>query len=157
MPRPARLLLAGLCVACATRGPANGEQAIRRVLDDFHDAASKADEERYFALFLPEGVFLGTDATERWTVEEFRAYAHPHFSKGRGWTYAPRDRHIWISSNGRFASFDELLDNESYGELRGTGALVRTDKGWKILQYNLTFTVPNDAADDVVKRIRSGD
>ena len=73
MPRPARLLFAGLCVACATRGSANGEQAIQQVLDDFHDAASKADEERYFALFLPDGVFLGTDAAERWTREVERS------------------------------------------------------------------------------------
>ena len=156
MPRRSELLFAALLAACATRPPAGEEPAIGRVLDDFHDAASKADEERYFALFAPDGVFLGTDATERWTVEEFRRYAHPHFSKGRGWTYAPRDRHIWIARDGRFATFDELLDNEGYGELRGTGALARTDEGWRILQYNLTFTVPNDAADDVVKRIRAG-
>ena len=156
MPRRSKLLFAALLAACATRSPAGEEMAIRRVLDDFHDAASKADEERYFALFAPDGVFLGTDATERWTVEEFRRYAHPHFSKGRGWTYAPRDRHVWIARDGRFATFDELLDNEGYGELRGTGALARTDEGWRILQYNLTFTVPNDAADDVVKRIRAG-
>ena len=95
-----------------------------------------------------------------WPLTAFGAFgasAPPHCSTGHGWPYAPRARHLWISATGRSPSFDERLDNESYGELRGTGALVRTDKGWKILQYNLTFTVPNDAADDVVKRIRSGD
>ena len=124
------------------------------VLDSFHDAASKADEERYFAHFAPEGVFLGTDASERWTVDAFRAYAHPHFAKGRGWTYVPRDRHVVFAPGGRVAWFDELLDNEHYGELRGTGALRRTADGWKIVQYNLTFLVPNDAAKEVVKLIQ---
>ncbi len=60
--------------------------AVEVVLDDFHRAASEADGEAYFGLFAAEGVFLGTDATERWTVDEFRAYAKPHFDRGRGWT-----------------------------------------------------------------------
>jgi hypothetical protein len=38
-------------------------------------------------MFAPDGIFIGTDATERWTVAEFKAYAKPHFDKGRGWTY----------------------------------------------------------------------
>ncbi|MHC4491346.1 MAG: nuclear transport factor 2 family protein [Planctomycetota bacterium] len=146
MIRHAVLLL--LCAGCASA-------EIGRVLDSFHDAAAGADEERYFAHFAPEGVFLGTDARERWTVEEFRAYAHPHFANGDGWTYRPRDRHIEVF--GDIARFDELLDHESYGELRGSGVLRRIDGQWKIAQYNLAFTVPNEKARDVVDRIRSGD
>ena len=83
---------------------------------------------------------------------EFRAYAHPHFSKGQGWTYVPRDRHIAI--HGDVAWFDEMLDNEGYGELRGTGALRRIDGLWRIVQYNLTFTIPNDKVADALPRIR---
>ena len=61
-----------------------GEVAkIAAVLDDFHAAAADADEERYFGHLAASGVFLGTDATERWTKEQFRAYAHPHFAKGK--------------------------------------------------------------------------
>ena len=140
----ATLLLVFAFAGCATT-PGD-------VLDDFHDAASKADEERYLGHFAPDGVFLGTDATERWTVEEFRKYVHPHFSKGKGWTYTARDRHVEIM--GDFAWFDEILDNKSYGELRGSGALRWIDGHWKILQYNLTFLVPNDKAEGVVDLIR---
>ena len=133
---------------CAAKnGPLPGA-----VLDDFHDAASKADEERYFGHFAPEGVFLGTDATERWTVEEFRKYVHPYFSKGKGWTYTARDRYVEIK--GDFAWFDEILDNDNYGELRGSGSMRRIDGKWKLLQYNLTFLVPNDKAKGVVDLIR---
>jgi len=143
--------VACLLVAC---GGAPHIADVEAVLDDFHDAASVADEERYFAHFAPEGVFLGTDASERWTVDEFRAYAHPHFEKGLGWTYKARDRFVVFSPDGAVAWFDEMLDNTSYGELRGTGALRRIDGAWKIVQYNLTFTVPNDAVKDVVVRIK---
>ncbi|NRA97598.1 MAG: nuclear transport factor 2 family protein [Planctomycetes bacterium] len=34
---------------------------VHRALDDFNDAAAKADEDRYFGLFAPEATFLGTD------------------------------------------------------------------------------------------------
>ena len=118
--------------------------AVAAVLDDFHQAAAAADEERYFAHFAPEGVFLGTDASERWTVEEFRAYAHPHFSKGDGWTYKPGERHIELSSDDTIAWFDEKLTHEKYGELRGTGVLRNLGGVWRIAQYNLTFVIPND-------------
>ena len=149
-----RWALPVLLVAACSAAPRQAND-VTAVLDDFHDAAAKADEARYFAHFAPEGVFLGTDATERWTVEEFRAYAHPHFAKGSGWTYKPRDRSVEFSPAGDVAWFDEMLDNASYGELRGSGALRRIDGAWKITQYNLAFTVPNDAAKDVVERIRA--
>lgn len=69
---------------------------VTKVLDAFHAAAAKADEKTYFDLFAPEGVFIGTDATERWTVAQFREYAKPIFAKGRGWVYKPRlqSRHV---------------------------------------------------------------
>ena len=39
--------------------------AINRVIDDFHHAASVADEAAYFGHMAPEFIFLGTDATGR--------------------------------------------------------------------------------------------
>lgn len=51
------------------------EDAANKLLDGFHSAASKALFNEYFATFTPDGVFIGTDATERWTVEQFKAYA----------------------------------------------------------------------------------
>ena len=129
-------------------------EEVARVLEEFHAAAAAADEERYFRLFAPEGVFLGTDGSERWTVEEFRAYVHPYFTEGRGWTYTARARHIGMSSDGNVAWFDEVLDNEKYGECRGTGVLRRIDGRWTIVQYSLTIPVPNEIAAEVVRMIR---
>ena len=130
------------------------ERAIAGVLEDFHDAAAKADEERYFQHFTPDAVFLGTDATERWTYAQFRAWAKPQFANGKGWTYFARDRHIFISPNGDCAWFDEMLDNKKLGECRGSGVLVRIDGVWRIAQYHLVLPVPNDLADELVRRGR---
>ncbi|MCC6320728.1 MAG: nuclear transport factor 2 family protein [Phycisphaerales bacterium] len=126
--------------------------APQKTLDALHDAAARADGEAYFALFEPCAVFLGTDATERWTLEEFRAYAEPHFAKGQGWTYKPWDRSVRLSNDGRTAWFDERVTNAKYGECRGTGVLVRgSDGGWRIAQYNLTKPVPNELMDRLVE------
>ena len=81
---------------------------VAQVLDDFHDAAAQADEDRYFAHFAPEGVFLGTDSSERWDVAAFRAYAHPHFANGKGWTYRATARHVQLAPDGDVAWFDKM-------------------------------------------------
>lgn len=130
-------------------------QAIDDVLNSLHDSASKADGERYFSLFAPDAVFLGTDATERWPVESFRRYAMQRFATGTGWTYEVLERHVNISPSRETAWFDERLSNEKYGECRGTGVLVKTEDGWKIVQYNLTIPVPNQIALQVVEMIRN--
>ena len=97
-----------------------GREAVEGVLESLHRNASNADGEAYFALFASGSWFLGTDATERWTIEEFRAYAEPYFAQGRGWTYTLSEgrRQIEFSLDGTVAWFDEVLDNESLGECR---------------------------------------
>lgn len=129
-------------------------RAIAEQLDDFHDAASKADGERYFKHFADGAVFLGTDATERWTQDEFKAYAEPYFSKGKGWTYVAVDRNVTLSSDRTIAWFDERLEAPHMGECRGSGVMVLVGKTWKIAQYNLTIPVPNDLAKGFVQQIR---
>lgn len=132
------------------------ETEVSTILDRLHAMAAAADGPAYFALFTPDARFIGTDATERWSLGELRAYAEPYFSRGQGWTYRPRDRVVSFAPDGGTAWFDELLDHDRYGEVRGSGVLVRTPEGWRVAQYVLSFPVPNDAAEDVVARIRSG-
>ncbi|MDZ4832063.1 MAG: nuclear transport factor 2 family protein [Phycisphaerae bacterium] len=133
----------------------NDDTAVRATLDALHDAASKHDEDRYFALFAPNAVFIGTDATERWTLAEFRAYAHPIFAADKGWTYVSKSRHVDVDAAAGYAFFDELLDNAKYGESRGTGVLKRVGGTWKIAQYHLTVPVPNAMLEDVAKAIKA--
>jgi hypothetical protein len=148
------LLLLALTFPCGPAAAQTDTEAVAKTLDAFHTAASKADEESYFDLMAPNGVFLGTDATENWDKAAFRAFAHPHFSQGKGWTFTPRNRHIYLSKDGKVAWFDELLDSATYGECRGTGVLEKLDGQWKIAQYHLTIPMPNDLAKELVALIR---
>ena len=130
--------------------------AAEAVVDRMHAAASHADADAYFGLFTPDARFIGTDATERWSLAEFRAYAEPYFARGRGWTYTATARDITIAPIDCrcIAWFDEALSNASYGQTRGSGVLRLTDDGWKIEQYVLSFAIPNDSAAAVVAVIR---
>jgi hypothetical protein len=120
------------------------ERAVGKAIDDFHDAAARADEARYFAHFADDGVFLGTDATERWNVAAFRAYAHPRFASGKAWSFHATRRAVSVSTDGRFAYFDEDLATDRLGPARGSGVLAASSSGWKIEQYNLAVVVPNE-------------
>ncbi len=160
--KPLSIALFAVALSLAAAGSLDGQNrpaaldSIAAVLDDFHDAAADADFDRYFAHFTTDGVFIGTDATEHWTTDEFRVYAKPSFDAGRGWTYVPRVRHVYLSPDGSTAWFDEILDNAGLGETRGTGVLVRLDGRWKVAQYHLTVPVPNDLVGRVVEMIRGG-
>jgi hypothetical protein len=129
-------------MSCAHAQAQPPSQTVARELDDFHDAAARADEERYFGHFAPDGVFLGTDATERWDVAAFRAYAHPHFARGKAWTFRGVRRHISI--RGDLAWFEEDLETQNLGPARGSGVLVRSGERWLLEQYVLSITVPNE-------------
>lgn len=134
--------------------PAAEREAIAVVIDDWHAAAAEADEERYLGYFDEGAVFLGTDATERWTLEEFTAYVRRYFPEG-GWTYEPHDRHVMLTADGELAWFDEQLTNAGYGELRGTGVLRKREGRWRLVHYSMTFTVPNGVAKEIVARIKA--
>jgi ketosteroid isomerase-like protein len=151
---PLALALLGLTAALGVRAQSPSAE-VAQALDAYHAAAAKADEEAYFARMAPKGVFLGTDATERWDKDAFRAFAHPYFAKGKAWTFVPHDRHIDLSADGRVAWFDELLDSATYGECRGSGVLEKIDGAWKIQQYNLSIPMPNDLSKEFVARIRA--
>lgn len=131
--------------------------AINSTLDQLHNAASKADGSRYFTLYTDDAVFIGSDAGERWSLKEFRAFAEPYFARGKAWTYKPRSRHVVIGDIPCrcVAWFDELLDSESYGTSRGTGVLILTNGSWRISQYALTFPIPNDLAKGMTTEIKA--
>ena len=143
----------GLAVSAGASSAGDREAPVAAVLDDWHAAAAAAREERYFSHFASEAVFLGTDGTERWTLEEFRTFAHPYFAKGKAWSFKPRDRHVAFSPDGSVAWFDEALDTPNLGPCRGSGVLILERGRWKIAQYNLSVPIPNDLMDDVKERI----
>ena len=142
-----------LCLFAAAAFAQTPADRVSAVLNDWHGAAAAADEPRYFNHFAANGVFMGTDATERWTVAEFRKWAKPYFDRKNAWKFKPRDRRVDFSGDGSVAWFDELLDTPNLGLCRGSGVLVLEGKEWKIAQYNLSIPIPNAMAKDIVARI----
>lgn len=120
------------------------------LLNLYHRAAAKADFESYFGFFAEDAVFIGTDATERWEKRDFMAWAKPYFDKGTTWNFTALQRHITIDNTGQIAWFDELLDTRMK-ICRGSGVLVRTNNTWKIKQYVLSMTIPNEKSDSIIK------
>jgi ketosteroid isomerase-like protein len=154
MKPPLLAFLLPFAVACAPPAPgvapappldrAAAEREIARELDDLHDAAARSDGARYFAHYTKDATFLGTDATERWDLAAFHAYADPRFAKGTGWIYHVVRRAVTLSADGGVAWFDEDLRGEKAGASRGSGVLVRAEGRWRVAQYNLALTVPNE-------------
>jgi ketosteroid isomerase-like protein len=129
------------------------EAQVSAVLDDWHAAAAVADEARYFAHFAPEAVFLGTDGTERWTVDEFRRYAHPYFAKGKAWSFRAVQRHVAFSPDGNVAWFDEDLQTPNLGPSRASGVLVKNREAWKITQSHQSVPIPHPLLTELKERI----
>ncbi|MBX2799320.1 MAG: nuclear transport factor 2 family protein [Myxococcales bacterium] len=136
-----------ICIAMAHATPTDDIDA---VLDGLHRAAADADASAYFGAFTDDAVFLGTDPGERWELEAFRTFAAPHFEQAPAWVYTPVERHVTLDAKGKVAWFDESLDHERYGRVRGSGVLVRQGKVWRVSQYVLSFTVLNEVSALVV-------
>ena len=125
-------------------------QDIGELLDAWHNAAATADEDVFFGSMADDAIYLGTDATERWTKVEFMAWGKKHFERESAWSFEPYNRTIYVSSDGQFAWFEELLKTWM-GVCRGSGVLTRDTEGnWKIQHYNLAVTVPNDLMQDFI-------
>ncbi|HEX7553034.1 MAG TPA: nuclear transport factor 2 family protein [Geothrix sp.] len=143
------------CATVVLSAQASAEKAITAVLDDWHLAAAQADETRYFSHLAEGAVFLGTDGTERWTKAAFRVWAHPHFQRGKAWSFHATRRAITLSADGRTAWFDEDLDTPNMGPCRGSGVLTRDRDQWLIQQYNLSVPIPNALMDAVKVQIEA--
>ena len=128
---------------------------IQKTVDAWHAAAARADEKAYFSFFSEDAVFLGTDATERWDKKAFRKYAHPHFAKGKAWSFRAARRDVILSKDGTIAWFDEDLVTPNLGPARGSGVVIAHGERWLIAHYNLTITVPNERFDEVKKLLES--
>lgn len=142
-------LLCFILAAAPVTSKPDAKADVAAVLDAWHAAAARADEEAYFGFFTPDAVFLGTDATERWTRDAFRTWAHPYFARGKAWSFKAVSRNVAFSQDGTVAWFDEALDTPNLGPARGSGVLVKRGKDWRIAQYNLSIPIPNDVMKDV--------
>ena len=145
------IFLLAISVSAIAQSPdAKAKADISKVLDDWHKAAADGNFNGYFGAFSKDGIFIGTDASENWNLDQFKAFSKPYFDKGKAWDFKPVERHIFVSADGKTAWFDELLD--TWMKLcRGSGVLVKHGNEWKIAHYVLSMTVPNDVVQESVK------
>lgn len=132
------------------------KQDINFSLNAWHKAAANANFEDYFNLMTKDGVFLGTDATENWQLEDFKSFSKPYFDKGKAWSFTALERNIYIYDNQKIAWFDELLDTQM--EIcRGSGVLEKENGQWKVKHYVLSIAIPNDNVKEVVSLKKKSD
>lgn len=118
------------------------EKQVDQFITDWHDAAGQADSDAYFGAIDKDGIYIGTDKTERWTKQEFFDWSRKYFDAGKAWSFVGKDRHIYFSKDGNTAWFDEVVNNGTT-QWRGSGVLVKKKEAWKIMQYVLSVPVPN--------------
>jgi ketosteroid isomerase-like protein len=145
-------LLIIVCFSCKpTQNSITTEkQQITTTLNSWHQAAANAQFDNYFNLMTSDGIFIGTDPTENWQNEAFKAFSKPYFDKGKAWNFTAIERNIYFSTDQKTAWFDELLDTQMK-ICRGSGVLLKQNGQWKIAHYVLSIAIPNDHTDEVVK------
>jgi len=127
--------------------------SVNAFLNNWHKAAAKADEKVFFDSMDENGIYIGTDSTECWTRKEFYDWAIKYFQRESAWDFTSTSRNIHFSNDGSVAWFNELL-NTWMGVCRGSGTLHLGTDGWKIDQYHLAVTVPNDKIKAVIELIK---
>jgi hypothetical protein len=119
------------------------QDEVNAFIDQWHQDASNADMEAYFEKIDDVGIYIGTDATEVWTKDEFYEWQKPRTADGTAWDFTSIERNIYTGKKSKYVWFDELL-SFSAGTLRGSGILIKRKEGWRILHYVLSLPVPND-------------
>ena len=129
---------------------------IDSVLDGWHLAASEANYQDYFGKMDSVSVFIGTDATENWTKNQFESFSKPYFDKGKAWSFTTLERNVYVNDARNFVWFDELLDTWM-GTCRGSGVLEKKNNTWLIKHYVLSVEIPNDDVQAVIKAKKKSD
>ena len=124
----------------------NAQKDINDLLDAWHKAAATADEDLFFGSMTADGIYIGTDATERWLRDELKEWSKKYFEGDSAWDFTPLKRDVYLDADGDIAWFEESLDTWM-GECRASGVLEQTKEGWKIKHYHLSVTIPNDNVD----------
>jgi hypothetical protein len=124
-------------------------QEIHQFINQWHEAAARADGATFFGSMAENSIYIGTDAKERWIKNEFISFAKPYFDKGKAWDFKPYDRDLHVSADGHYVWFSELLTTWM-GVCRGSGVIHKTNEGFKIEQYHLSVTIPNDIVKDFI-------
>lgn len=129
------------------------KETINQFMDNWHKAAATANEDLFFGSMTEDGIYLGTDKTEKWTRDEMAEWANEYFQKESAWSFTATERDIYFSEDGNTAWLNEKLDTWM-GVCKGTAVLVLKPEGWKIALYDLSVTIDNDKIDQFLELIK---
>ena len=115
-----------------------------------HDAANTRPD--YWDKFAPQGIFIGTDKSEVWTRDQFKAWAKRFWDRKKAWNFTAQKRNVHFSPDKQYVWFDEQL-NTQMGTCQASGVLRNTPDGFKIEHYQLSLAVPNPLMDSFSKAI----
>ena len=131
------------------------KERLNKFLNEWHDDAANS-RQAYFDKIAPEGIYIGTDKTERWNREQFRTWAAEYFAKPSAWAFTPLHRNVIIAADGRIAWFDEQLSS-GMGVLQASGVLNIEGKVPEILHYQLSLAIPNALVGEITKLTQAAD
>jgi hypothetical protein len=132
------------------------KEDINTIINRWHEDAAASNFDAYFGAMSNDGVFIGTDALENWTVAEFKEFSKPFFEEKNTWDFKPLERNIYGDSGKNIVWFDELLDTWM-GICRGSGVLMKDKKDWKIVHYVLSVVIPNENIKEVIATKKEND
>ena len=147
MKRLLTALLLSLAAASAAfaQSDADFRKQVNAFVDRWHDDAANTRPD-YFDKIAPQGVYIGTDKTEVWTRDQFKAWAKPYWDKKKAWSFTAQKRNVYFSPDRKYVWFDEQL-NTQMGTCQASGVLRNTGKGFLIEHYQLSLAVPNELLD----------
>jgi hypothetical protein len=154
--------VAALAAACAQApttpppAPQSDSELTARVnafVDEWHDDAAHA-RPAFFDKIASDGIYIGTDKTERWTREAFREWAKPAFARPVAWAFTPLHRNVRFSTDRRYIWFDEQA-RSSMGILQATGVIRPAGERFEIVHYQLSIAVPNEVIPQVTGTIKA--
>lgn len=128
----------------ATAGIVADAAFVRQVnafVDGWHDDAAHT-RPAYFDKIAPQGVYIGTDKSEIWTREQFKAWARPFWERKKAWAFTAQKRNVYYSPDRRYVWFDEQLTTQM-GTCQASGVLRNTGDGFLVEHYQLSMAVPN--------------
>ncbi len=124
--------------------------SVNQFIEEWHKNATEADL-AYFDKIASDGIYIGTDASELWTKDEFVNWSKKYFDRGKAWSFTTIERNIY-NSKGVYVWFDELL-NTGMGICRASGLVRIKGDSWEIAHYHLSIAVPNKNVDELKKII----
>lgn len=134
-------------MGCTTKNPSLLDTELNNKINQWHKDAATANFDAYFDFIAENGVFIGTDVSERWTKQEFEEFSKPYFDEGKAWNFIPKNRIIRFNEATDMAWFDEVLETWM-GKCRSTGVLSFKENKWHLDHYQLSVTIDNDKMGD---------